>query len=287
MFWQELLGSYLGVILITLLGLLVGSFLNVVIYRLPIMMDRAEKSYAQAVISQVDFSEIVETTPHFNLLYPPSACPNCGHKIRAWQNIPVLSYLLQRGRCVGCGSSISLRYPLIEMLTAGLSFLVALQFHEVGALLCALLFTWGLITLFFIDAEHQLLPDAITLPLMWIGIFAGLFEWFIPLKMAVLGAMLGYLSLWSVYWIFKLITGREGMGYGDFKLLAALCAFQGPQAIPFILMVAAVCGLIYASFLRIARGKPIAFGPFLAAAGWITFMYGDEIGVLLGITGLY
>lgn len=286
MLWQELFNTPLSIALITLLGLLVGSFLNVVIYRLPIMMDNAEKAYAQAVIAGKDAHD-VEDPPRFNLLYPPSACPNCGHNIRAWQNIPVLSYIWQRGKCVGCHTLISFRYPLVEMLTATLSFLVALQFHEPGAIVCALLLTWGLVALFFIDADHQLLPDVITLPLMWLGLFAGLFEWFLPLQMAVLGAMIGYLSLWSVYWLFKLATGREGMGYGDFKLLAALCAFQGPQAIPLILLVAAISGLIYAMIVRIGRGKPFAFGPFLAVAGWITFMYGGAISALTGLAGAY
>lgn len=333
--WQELLNSPLGIAFITLLGLLVGSFLNVVIYRLPIMMDRAEKAYAREVLTNTadvdcadahetnvdkavddiqatlageenksrvaDFPEtavtegnannaeaaVSEETSRFNLLYPPSACPHCKHSIRFWQNIPVLSYLWQRGRCVGCHARISIRYPLVELFTALLSFLVALQFHEPGAIACALLLTWGLVALVFIDAEHQLLPDVLTLPLMWLGIVAALFEWFVPLNMAVLGAMIGYLSLWSVYWLFKLATGREGMGYGDFKLLAALCAFQGPQAIPVILLVAAVCGLIYAAIVRLGRGKPFAFGPFLALAGWLTFMYGGVIGAWTGFWGLY
>lgn len=288
MAWQELLNSSLGIAFITLLGLLVGSFLNVVIYRLPIMMDRAEKAYAQMVLAGEEEADKPEDeVPRFNLFYPPSACPHCGHSIRFWQNIPVVSYLWQRGRCAGCGKAISPRYPLVETLTALLSFLVALQFHEPGAIACALLLTWGLVALIFIDAEHQLLPDVLTLPLMWLGITAGLFEWFVPLDMAVLGAMFGYLSLWTVYWLFKLITGREGMGYGDFKLLAALGAFQGPMIIPVILLVAAVCGLIYAAIVRVGRGNPIAFGPFLAVAGWLTFMYGGMIGAWTGLPGVY
>lgn len=285
---QELLNSPLGIMGITLLGLLVGSFLNVVIYRLPIMMDRAEKAYAQMVLAGDEETDSQEDeATRFNLLYPPSACPHCGHAIRSWQNIPVVSYLWQRGRCAGCRAPISIRYPLVESLTALLSFLVALQFHEPGAIASALLLTWGLVALVFIDAEHQLLPDVLTLPLMWLGITAGLFEWFVPLEMAVLGAMFGYLSLWTVYWLFKLITGREGMGYGDFKLLAALGAFQGPLLLPAILLVAAVCGLIYAAIVRVGRGKPIAFGPFLAVAGWLTFMYGGVISAWTGLLGAY
>lgn len=287
MIWQDFFSSPLGIALIALLGLLVGSFLNVVIYRLPIMMDNAEKAYAKAVMSETDIDETAGETLHFNLLYPPSACPHCGHKIRAWQNIPVLSYLWQRGRCAGCNAAISMRYPFVEILTALLSLLVAVNFHDIGAMASALLFTWGLVVLFFIDIDHQLLPDVITLPLMWIGLFAGLFEWFVPLNMAVWGAMIGYLSLWSVYWLFKLITGREGMGYGDFKLLAALCAFQGPQMIPLILLLSAVSALIYAMIVRIGQGKPFAFGPFLALSGWLTFMYGGFIGALTGFAGVY
>lgn len=284
--WQELAVSTPGVAFFTLLGLAVGSFLNVVIYRLPIMMDNAEKAYARAVLAGEDDAE-AEETPRFTLSYPPSACPHCGQRIRFWQNIPVLSYLMQRGKCAGCRATISPRYVWVEILTAVLSFLVAVHFHELWQIVFALLFTWALVALVFIDAEHQLLPDVITLPLMWLGILAGIFGLFVPLQVAVIGAMLGYLSLWSVYWLFKLITGREGMGYGDFKLLAALCAFQGAQAIPMILLVAALCGLAYAAIARIGKGRPFAFGPFLAMAGWISFMYGGELGALSGLFGLY
>lgn len=283
--WHLLADSSLGTVFFTLLGLLVGSFLNVVIYRLPIMMDNAEKAYARAVVEGIDASEA--DVPRFTLAYPPSACPHCGHKIRFWQNIPVVSYLWQRGRCVHCHARISIRYLLVELLTATLSFLVALHFHDLWSIIFALLLTWALIALVFIDAEHQLLPDVITLPLMWLGILAGIFGIFVPLEVSVIGAMVGYLSLWTVYWLFKLATGREGMGYGDFKLLAALCAFQGAQVLPVILLVAALCGLLYAAIVRIGRGKPFAFGPFLAVAGWITFMYGGELSALTGIFGVY
>lgn len=285
MIWQDLFHSFFGIAFFTILGLMVGSFLNVVIYRLPIMMENAEKTYAKALLEKNDSVDSEEM--RFNLCYPPSACPHCGHRIRFWQNIPVISYLLQRGRCVNCQTSIDIRYLLVEVLTAMFSFLVVIHFHELWQIAFALLFTWALVVLVFIDAEHQLLPDVITLPLMWLGILAGVLGIFVPLEISVIGAMAGYLSLWSVYWLFKLITGREGMGYGDFKLLAALCAFQGAQAIPMILLFAAVCGLIYAAIVRIGKGKPFAFGPFLALAGWISFMYGNELGAMSGLFGIY
>lgn len=285
MIWQDLSHSFLGFVFFTILGLMVGSFLNVVIYRLPIMMENAEKAYANALLEKAGLTNSEDT--RFNLCYPPSACPNCKCRIRFWQNIPVVSYLLQHGKCTNCQASISVRYLLVELLTAMLSLLVAIHFHELWQIGFALLFTWALVALVFIDAEHQLLPDVITLPLMWLGILAGVLGVFVPLEVAVVGAMVGYLSLWSVYWLFKLITGREGMGYGDFKLLAALCAFQGAQAIPMILLFAAVCGLIYAAIVRIGKGKPFAFGPFLALAGWISFMYGNELNAISGLFGIY
>lgn len=280
---HELMQSPLGVVLVGMLGLMIGSFLNVVIHRLPIMMDNAERAYAQAVLAEDDEMVEVGDGSVFNLFYPPSRCPSCGHGIRFWQNIPILSYVLQRGRCAGCGGGISPRYLLVEILTATLSVLVALNFPELSALGLALLFTWALIALTFIDAEHQLLPDVITLPLMWLGIIAALLGVFVDLPTSVIGAMVGYLSLWSVYWLFKLVTGREGMGYGDFKLLAALCAWQGAFMLPIILLMAAGCGLIFAIMSKLKRGIPMAFGPFLALAGWLTFMYGGMIAAYLGL----
>lgn len=279
----ELMQSPLAIALVGVLGLMIGSFLNVVIHRLPIMMDNAEKAYAQAVMAGENVVAETDNSTTFNLLYPPSRCPSCNHGIRFWQNIPVLSYVLQRGRCAACGGSISARYLLVEILTAVLSVLVALNFPELWAMGLALLFTWALIALTFIDAEHQLLPDVITLPLMWLGIASALLGIFVDLPTSVIGAMIGYLSLWSVYWLFKLITGREGMGYGDFKLLAALCAWQGAFMLPLILLMAAGCGLIFAILSRLKRGIPMAFGPFLAMAGWLTFMYGGIIAAYLGL----
>lgn len=272
----EIFSIPLGLFFVGLLGLVVGSFLNVVIYRLPIMMDRAERHYAKMIIEGESDEEETQMQK-FNLLYPPSACPKCKHAIRFWQNIPILSYLLQRGKCANCGTSISIHYLLVELLTAVLSVLVALKYPELITLGFALLFTWSLIALAFIDAEHQILPDVITLPLLWLALLAAVFGYIVDLQTAVIGAMIGYLSLWIVYWIFKLLTGREGMGYGDFKLLAALCAWQGAMMLPIILFLSAILGLIFALLSRLKQGIPIAFGPFLAIAGWITFMYGERL----------
>lgn len=267
---------------IALIGLVVGSFLNVVIYRLPIMIDKAEMLYAKSVL--YPDKQVEEQEEAFNLLVPPSACPKCGSAIRAWQNIPVISFLIQGGRCRGCRTKISWRYPLVELLTAALSAVVAIRFgaDSLWQLSLALLFTWSLIALVFIDADTQLLPDNITLPLMWLGIIAGIFHVFVPLETAVLGAIIGYLSLWSVYWVFKLWTGKEGMGYGDFKLLAALCAFQGPMALALILLIAPVLGLCFALLGRFRFGHAMAFGPFLAIAGWLSFLFGHELLPLFG-----
>lgn len=278
-----------GIILIGILGLMVGSFLNVVIYRLPIMMNRAEKLYAWEVLHEHD--HMTTDNPYnekvrFNLMIPGSRCPHCGTEIRFWQNIPVVSYLLQRGRCVGCGAKITIRYLLVEVLCAVLSILVVLKYPDPWQLAFALLLTWSLLALIFIDAEQQILPDVITLPLMWLGIVAACVQGglFIGLRESVIGAMVGYLSLWSVYWLFRLVTGKEGMGYGDFKLLALLCAWQGIVMLPFILFFSALTGIVFALINRIGYGVPMAFGPYLAIAGWLTFMYGGEIAALTGLS---
>lgn len=279
---SELLQTPLGIFFVGLFSLMVGSFLNVVIYRVPVMMDREEKQYAWQVFHGEDSvcPEILKQ--RFNLLVPASRCPHCGHRIRAIENIPVISWLFLKGKCSGCGAAISARYLLVELLTAALSVIVAFHYHDPLSLGFALVFTWTLIALCFIDAEHQLLPDRLTLPLLWLGILAALFNVFINLESSVIGAMIGYLSLWSVYWLFKLITGREGMGYGDFKLLACLCAWQGAWMLPIILFSAAILGMIYALGIGLRMGKPMPFGPFLAIAGWLTFLYGAQIGQLFG-----
>ncbi|MBV7435428.1 A24 family peptidase [Cardiobacteriaceae bacterium TAE3-ERU3] len=269
-----------GIVLVAILGLLVGSFLNVVIYRLPKMMEQSDQFYCRSLLAGEEITEI--ESAKFNLLYPPSACPHCGQRIRFWQNIPVLSYMLQRGRCASCHEKISARYWMVEMLTMIVSVLVVLNYPDPIQLGFALILSWGLIALIFIDAETQLLPDIITLPLMWLGFIAGFMGLFVSLEASVSGAMIGYMSLWLVFWAFKLIMGKEGMGYGDFKLLAALCAFQGAFMLPIILFMASIVGLLVAVFNRIGFGVAMAFGPYLAIAGWITFMYGGAIAAYLG-----
>ncbi|MCK9529621.1 MAG: prepilin peptidase [Gammaproteobacteria bacterium] len=260
-----------------LLGLLVGSFLNVVIYRLPVMLNRswqdqcAELSGGETAIAQAPF----------NLVTPGSTCPRCGHRIRAWENIPVVSYLFQRGRCTACGGAISVRYPIIEALTAVLTAAVAWHFGFGLQALAAMLLTWALIALTMIDFDHQLLPDDITLPFLWLGLLLSLQGVFVDTPTALIGAMAGYLSLWSVYHVFRLLTGKEGMGYGDFKLLALLGAWLGWQMLPLIILLSSLVGAVVGITLIVLRGHdrniPIPFGPYLAAAGWLTLLWGGEL----------
>ena len=258
------------------LGLLVGSFLNVVIYRLPIMMEREW----QTQCNELNGVEDKNSAP-FTLSQPRSACPHCQHAITAIENIPVISYLFLGGKCRDCRAPISIRYPIIEMLTGLLSAIVAYYFGFDWACLGALLLTWALIALTFIDVDHQLLPDSLTLPLLWLGISFNFYGQFTTLEASVIGAIAGYLSLWSVYQIFKLITGKEGMGYGDFKLLAALGAWLGWSFLPSILLlsslVGAVVGLSLILFRRHQSDIPIPFGPYLATAGWIALVWGESI----------
>ncbi len=266
------------VIIATILGLIIGSFLNVVIYRLPEMMMREWRLQCHEL--QGSTPDEADRQP-FNLNTPRSRCPGCGHLIRPWENIPLLSYLLLKGRCSNCGRSIPLRYPVVEALTALLSALVVWHFGFSWQTAAALLLTWGLIPLAFIDLDHQLLPDDITLPLLWLGLGLSLFGIFADPRSAILGAMVGYLSLWSVYMLFKLLTGKEGMGYGDFKLLALFGAWLGWQAIPLIVILSSVVGAAVGITLillqRHERGTPIPFGPYLATAGWIALMWGESI----------
>jgi leader peptidase (prepilin peptidase)/N-methyltransferase len=271
---------------IALLGLLVGSFLNVVIYRLPVMMQREWELQAAEVTGQH-----MEQSDTFNLSTPRSRCPHCGHAITALENIPVISYLFLGGKCRECKIGISARYPLIETLTAALSAIVAWQFGFSAACLGALLLTWSLIALTFIDLDHQLLPDKITLPLVWLGLFFNLFGTFTDLSSSVIGAIAGYLTLWSVYHLFRLVTGKEGMGYGDFKLLAALGAWMGWQLLPMIVLLSSLVGAVVGISLILLKNHqrdiPIPFGPYLAAAGWIAFLWGDTINsVYLSTFGL-
>jgi len=265
------------------MSLLVGSFLNVVIHRVPVMLERAWRREYLAL----DGKDLPEE-PTYNLIVPRSACPGCKAPITAAQNIPVLSYLLLRGRCAGCKRPIGVRYPLIELLTATLSALVAWKFGFSWTTAAGLVLTWFLTALAFIDVDTQLLPDGLTLPLLWLGLAIALLlpheagaRLPIDLRGAVIGAMAGYLSLWSVYQLFRLLTGKEGMGYGDFKLLAALGAWMGAQMLlPIIIGAAAVGALVgLAAILTGQRGRgvPMAFGPYLAAAGWLMLVFGPEL----------
>ncbi len=275
---------------VLLLGLLVGSFLNVVVHRVPIMLDREWRAQCEELAGREPAA-----AEAFNLVVPRSACPACKAPITAAQNVPVLSWLWLRGRCANCSTAISARYPLVELLTGLMSAAVAWKFGWGWPLGAALVLTWYLVALTFIDLDTQLLPDSLTLPLLWIGLLLSLWAAEksgapVPVdpRTALIGAVAGYLSLWSVYWLFKLATGKEGMGYGDFKLLAALGAWLGWQMIlPIVLgsaLVGAVVGI--AMMLRFGRDRsvPIAFGPYLAAAGWLMLMFGQEIvGRYLGL----
>jgi len=274
-----------------LLGLVVGSFLNVVIHRLPMMLER--EWAAQAAELNPSHAETaapgapVGTPERFNLLVPRSRCPACGHPITALENIPVISWLMLRGKCSACGTSISARYPLIELITALLSAIAIahLGFTVAGA--AAVLLGWFLVSLTMIDLDTQLLPDDLTLPLLWIGLLLNLKGVFTPIDSAVIGAVAGYLSLWLVYWGFKLATGKEGMGYGDFKLLAALGAWFGWKALPGIILlsslVGAVVGIGLILLARHGREVPIPFGPYLAGAGLLTLYFGKPIAAYFGL----
>jgi leader peptidase (prepilin peptidase) / N-methyltransferase len=261
-------------------GLLVGSFLNVVIYRVPKMMELAWAAEAAELRGEAALAQ-----PVFNLISPRSRCPHCGHQIRAWENIPILSWLFLRGKCSACSARISARYPIIEAVTAGLSAAAVafFGFNTIG--LAAVVFSMILLTLAMIDVDTQLLPDSINLPLLWLGLGANLFGLFAPLRDAVIGAMFGYLLLWSVYWLFKLATGKEGMGYGDFKLLAALGAWFGWQSIPAIILLSSIVGAVIGIALIILakRGRevPMPFGPYLAGAGLLMLYLREPINSLL------
>jgi leader peptidase (prepilin peptidase) / N-methyltransferase len=275
------------------LGLVVGSFLNVVIYRLPIMLERDWRAQAAELLTSdssiATLPSINQTVPErFSLSTPRSACPACRAPINAWQNIPVLSWLVLRGRCASCKARISARYPLVELGTGLLSAGVAWHFGFGAPAACGLLLTWALIALTGIDIDHQLLPDGITLPLMWAGLLAALIVGPIagsPIPVsardALIGAMSGYVSLWLVFHAFRLITGKEGMGYGDFKLFAALGAWLGWKLLPLVILLSAATGALLGVSMIVLRGRdrtaPIPFGPYLAAAGWIAMMYGDSL----------
>jgi len=267
---------------VVILSLLVGSFLNVVILRLPIMMFREWKEEAQGMDDVLpDHPAIRDLSKPFNLMSPASHCPGCQAPVRAWQNIPVISFLLLRGRCNQCDTRIGLRYPAVELGTALLSGLLLLKFGWGWPLLAMLVFTWLLVSMSVIDIDHKILPDGMTLGLLWLGLLVNTQGMFTDLHSAVIGAALGYFVLWAFYWVFKLITGKEGMGYGDFKLLAALGAWMGYQSLLTIIIlssvVGAVLGIAAILFLGRDRRLEIPFGPYLAMAGWVAAMWGDEI----------
>lgn len=262
-----------------ILGLLVGSFLNVVGYRLPLMMERRWRmECAELTAAAADSGQEAQT---FNLLFPRSACPACGHQITALQNIPIISYLFLHGKCKTCGTAISIQYPIVEGITGLTSAFVVWHFGYSWQALAALLLTWSLIALTIIDIKKQLLPDNITLPLLWLGLILNLEGLFTDSYSSILGAVFGYLSLWIVYHLFRLATGKEGMGYGDFKLLAALGAWMGWQLLPVIIifssLVGAIVGIAMIMTRRQQQGQPIPFGPFLAAAGWLALLWGQPI----------
>lgn len=287
---------------IAVIGLVIGSFLNVVIYRVPIMMDRSWRSQAAELLQSDGGAETptlpAETAARFDLMSPRSACPACKAPIKAWQNIPVFSWLLLRGRCAACKAKISGRYPFVELATSLLSGWVAWHFGFGAAAACALLVTWALIALTGIDIDHQLLPDGITLPLLWAGLLAAVVVGpmggsALPVtpRDAIIGAAAGYSSLWLVYHAFRWVTGKEGMGYGDFKLYAALGAWLGWKLLPLVILLSAAAGAVLGIFMILLRGRdrsaPMPFGPYLAAAGWLAMLYGDSlVGAYLRVSGL-
>lgn len=259
-----------------LIGLVVGSFLNVVIHRIPRMMEYDEANYIAELRG--------EPLPHpgrYNLVVPRSACPHCGHQIAAWENIPVVSYLFLRGRCASCKTRISVRYPLVELASAALSALAMWHYGPTVQALAAIVMVWALIALTMIDADTQLLPDQITLPLLWLGLLLNLQGLFVPLADAVIGAAAGYLVLWAAYWLFKLVRGKEGMGYGDFKLMGALGAWFGWQALPALVLLSSVVGAVFGILMLVVRRQgretPFPFGPFIAGAGLIVLFFGADL----------
>ena len=279
----ELLISLTGII-----GLIIGSFLNVVIYRLPIMMERTWKKECQEFLELEPEKEHKDT---FNLILPHSCCPNCKSPIRAYQNIPIISYIFLKGKCANCKTPISIRYPAIELLTGITSATIAWHFGYSSETLFALFLTWALITLSSIDIDCQLLPDSITLPMLWAGLFLSLFSICTDSHSSSIGAIAGYLSFWFVFHVFKLVTGKEGIGYGDFKLLALFGAWLGWEYLPIIIifssLVGAVVGISMVILVKRDHRLPIPFGPYLAAAGWFALLWGDDINrVYLNSIGL-
>jgi len=267
------------------LGLIIGSFLNVVIYRLPVMMQREWTEQCHEFLELEDDHKKTSDNPAtLNLAKPDSHCPKCKHELTAFENIPILSYLLQAGKCRNCKAPISLRYPLIEAVTGIVTLLIAYQYGYSWLTLAILILTWSLIVLTMIDYDHQLLPDDITIPILWLGLIINYFGLITTLKAAVLGAVAGYLILWTVYWLFKILTGKEGMGQGDFKLLAALGAWMGWQALPQIILLSSLIGALIGIGLILIKGRdkniPIPFGPYLAGAGFVSLLWNEELAQL-------
>jgi leader peptidase (prepilin peptidase)/N-methyltransferase len=273
---QYLFDPAVALVLAAAVGLCVGSFLNVVIHRLPRMLERGWQEQCAELRGETPAPQ-----PRYNLLVPRSTCPGCGHKITATENIPVVSWLALRGKCSACSVAISARYPLVELLGALLAAAAIYRFGPTWQGLAACLFLWTLLALTFIDFDTQLLPDNLTLPLLWGGFLANLFGLFVPLREAVIGAFAGYLTLWTIYWLFKIIRGKEGMGYGDFKLLAALGAWLGWKMLPAIVLGSSVVGAFIGIGLVVLKGRdhtvPLAFGPYLAIAGMIALFFGQSL----------
>ena len=269
-----------------LVSLCIGSFLNVVIYRLPLMMQKEWQTECRLLLADELTSPKTEqitsqTTDTFNLVKPNSCCPKCEAAIKPWQNIPIFSWLFLKGKCATCDNPISVRYPIVEAITAILSLVVACTFGATEQALLYIVVTWILVALTFIDIDHMLLPDQLTLPLLWLALIASVVGYTIAPSDAIIGAACGYLSLWSVFWLFKLITGKEGMGYGDFKLLAVFGALLGWQSLLTIILLSSVVGAVIGIALLSIQGKdkttPIPFGPYLAIAGWITMLWGTQL----------
>ncbi|WNC68052.1 A24 family peptidase [Thalassotalea nanhaiensis] len=267
---------------ITVLGLIIGSFLNVVIYRLPKMLENEWRCECREFLEEElkpakELAKVEELT----LSKPASTCPKCGHKIKVLENIPVISWLFLKGKCSSCANPISARYPIIETITGLTSLVIAMYFGVSWQVLFMLVLTWSLIALTMIDIDKMILPDQITLPLVWLGLILGLNDVFVSIDQAVIGAIVGYMSLWSIFWLFKLITGKEGMGYGDFKLFAVFGAWFGWQLLPLLILMASLVGAIIGISMMVYKNhegsKPIPFGPYLAIAGWITALWGEGI----------
>ena len=266
---------------VILLSLMVGSFLNVVVYRLPKMLEREWYSECREFLGDEVKNIPVKDLPEMTLSKPDSTCPKCGHKIRFYENVPVLSWLFLKGKCSQCKNAISMRYPLVEMTTSLLSVVIAVIYGPTLSTLLLIILTWGLIALTLIDVDHMLLPDQIVMPLLWFGLLININGTFVPLSDAVIGAAVGYMSLFSVFWLFKLVTGKEGMGFGDFKLFALFGAWIGWQLLPLLILMASLVGAIVGISLMVfknhQRDQAIPFGPYIAIAGWITILWGEGI----------